>query len=176
MKITSSEIEKRVARFKGLKYSTQGYLDTRIPSHRRNTYNVIGRGVTEDDNLKPAITDARDFNLTYIGAEPGCGAAQHDHPTVEVFIPMTGNWSILWGEKGEHEISIEQFDVVSVPPGIMRGFRNDGNEHAFIMAILGGSDSGHVSWAQEVIKEAEKTGLKLNADGSVTELTPRSPN
>lgn len=56
----------------------------------------------------------------------------------------------------------------------MRGFRNDGDEHAFIMAILGGSDSGHVSWAQNVIMEAEKTGLKLNADGTVTELTPAS--
>jgi quercetin dioxygenase-like cupin family protein len=171
MEITSDDMIKRTARFKELSYSAQGYLDTRIPAHKRNTYNVIGRGVTEDENLKPAILEAEDFNITYIGAEPSCGAALHHHPTVEVFISMTGKWSITWGEKGEHVINIDQFDVVSVPPGIMRGFRNEGDSHNFIMAILGGSDAGNVSWAQSVIEGAEKTGLRLNEDGTITEIT-----
>lgn len=172
MSVTPEEMEKRTARFKDLNYSEQGYLDTRIPEHKRNTYNVIGRGVTEDENLKPAIEDSRDFNLTYIGAEPGCGAALHDHPTIEVFIPMTEKWSIIWGDNGEHETLVEQFDVVSVPPGVMRGFRNEGKEHGFIMAILGGSDSGHVDWQSDVIDKAAKTGLRLNADGSISEIEP----
>lgn len=170
MAITPKDMEKRTARFKDLTYSSQGYLDTRIPAHKRDTYNVIGHGVTEDASLAPAITDAEDFNITYIGAEPGCGAALHDHPSVEVFIAMTGKWAIIWGEKNEHEIVIEPFDVVSVPPGIMRGFRNEGDEHGFIMAILGGSDAGKVFWPRNVVGEAEKTGLRLNEDGTITEL------
>ena len=172
MIITPDDMAGRTARFKELSYSSQGYLDTRMPAHKRNTYNVIGRGVTEDDKLKPAITEAEGFNITYIGAEPGCGAALHDHPTVEVFIAMTGKWCILWGEKGEHKINIDQFDVVSVPSGIMRGFINEGDSHHFIMAILGGSDSGSVSWAKNVVEGAERTGLRLNEDGTITELTP----
>jgi len=172
MTITPDYMAKRTARFKELSYSSEGYLDTRIPAHKRNTYNVIGRGVTEDENLKPAIAEAEGFNITYIGAEPGCGAALHDHPTVEVFIAMTSKWAIIWGDDGEHKINIEQFDVVSVPPGVMRGFSNLGNKHGFIMAILGGSDAGNVSWAKSVIGGAKKTGLRLNEDGSITELTP----
>jgi len=172
MTITPDYMAKRTARFKKLSYSSEGYLDTRIPAHKRNTYNVIGRGVTEDENLKPAIAEAEGFNITYIGAEPGCGAALHDHPTVEVFIAMTSKWAIIWGDDGEHKINIEQFDVVSVPPGVMRGFSNLGNKHGFIMAILGGSDAGNVSWAKSVIEGAKKTGLRLNEDGSITELTP----
>jgi uncharacterized RmlC-like cupin family protein len=172
MTITPKSMENRTARFKDLNYSAQGYLDTRIPAHERNTYNIIGRGVTEDPKLAPAITEAQDFNLTYIGAEPGKGAALHDHPTVEVLIAMTRNWAIIWGDEGQHEIMIEQFDVVSVPPGVMRGFRNESDEHCFIMAILGGSESGSVFWPGNVIGEAEKTGLKLNEDGTISELTP----
>ena len=172
MTVTLKDMESRTARFKELSYSSQGYLDTRIPAHARNTYNVIGRGVTEDPKLAPAIKDAQDFNLTYIGADPGKGAALHDHLTVEVFIPMTGKWTIIWGDEGQYEVTVEQFDVVSMPPGVMRGFRNEGDEHAFIMAILGGSESGRVAWAGNVIGEAEKTGLKLNADGTITELEP----
>ena len=44
----------RVARFKKLNYSSDGYLDSRIPEHMRNTYNVIGRGVTEDASSYPS--------------------------------------------------------------------------------------------------------------------------
>ena len=54
----------------------------------------------------------------------------------------------------------------------MRGFRNESDKHSFIMAILGGSNSGSVSWAPNIIGEAEKTGLRLNEDGTITELTP----
>ena len=85
---------------------------------------------------------------------------------------MTGQWTFLWGENGEHEILIDQFDVISVPPGVMRGFRNESDEHSFIMAILGGTDSGSVSWASNVIDEAEKTGLRLNEDGTISEIEP----
>tara|TARA_B100000214_G_scaffold159319_2_gene114375 strand:- start:376 stop:927 length:552 start_codon:yes stop_codon:yes gene_type:complete len=160
----------RVARFKTLNYSSDGYLDSRIPEHMRNTYNVIGRGVTEDASLTPAITDAQDFNLTYVSAEPGKGASLHDHPTVEVFVPMTSNWTIFWGDKGENEIQIEQFDAVSVPPGVMRGFRNEGEELGFIMAILGGSNSGYVDWADDIIDKAAATGLRLGPDGNAIEI------
>ncbi|MEK9678309.1 MAG: hypothetical protein VW169_07970 [Rhodospirillaceae bacterium] len=166
------DMEDRIARFKDLKYSKTGYLDTRIPEHERHTYNVIGRGVTEDPNLAPAITDSRDFNLTFIGADPGKGAALHDHPTVEVFIPMTGKWAIIWGDEGENEVILDQFDTISVPPGVMRGFRNEGCEHGFIMAILGGSDSGHVDWAEQVLERARQTGLTLDEDGRLVELAP----
>jgi hypothetical protein len=54
----------------------------------------------------------------------------------------------------------------------MRGFRNESDEHSFIMAILGGTDSGSVSWASNVIDEAEKTGLRLNEDGTISEIEP----
>ena len=31
------------------------------------------------------------------------GAALHSHSTVEVFIPLSGTWSIYWGDEGEQE-------------------------------------------------------------------------
>jgi hypothetical protein len=34
---------------------------------------AASNGVTEDASLRPAIPDARDFNLTYVKAEPGKG-------------------------------------------------------------------------------------------------------
>ena len=94
------QMQERVARFNELRPSRQAFVDTRIPEHVRDIYNVIGTGVTEDPELKPAITAAEGFNITYVGAESGKGAALHSHTTVEVFIPMTGRWSVFRGDEG----------------------------------------------------------------------------
>ncbi|MCZ6810909.1 MAG: cupin, partial [Planctomycetota bacterium] len=97
------EMRSRTAFFEDLRPSQQAFVDTRIPEHERDIYNVIGRGVTEDSNLQPAIRAVEGFNVTYIGADPGKGAALHSHPTVEVFVAMTGRWVVYWGNHGDDE-------------------------------------------------------------------------
>ena len=165
--VSMEEMLGRVARFDALESSPRAFVDSLIPGHERDIYNVIGRGVTEDTDLSPAITAVQDFNLTYVSAQPGKGAALHSHSTVEVFIPLSGKWSIYWGDEGEQEVILDAWDTVSVPPGVMRGFRNVGDAHAHLMAILGGTDAGHVAWAPKVLEQARRTGLKLDAHGNL---------
>ncbi len=169
LQVTKEEMLKRVARFKQLTPSAHAFVDSRIPGHERLIYNVIGSGVTEDASLAPAIGDARDFNLTYVKAAPGKGAALHSHTTVEVFTPLSGRWAIIWGDRGENEIVLEAWDTISVPPGVMRGFRNAGDQDAYLMAILGGTDAGRVTWPPEVLDKARRSGLSLDADGNVVQ-------
>jgi mannose-6-phosphate isomerase-like protein (cupin superfamily) len=165
--MSRAEMDKRVARFKDLKPSRRAFVDSLIPGHEREIFNVIGRGVTEDPGLNPAITDARDFNVTLVHAHPEKGAALHAHPTVEVFIALSGRWGVYWGDRGENEIILEQWDTISVPPGVMRGFRNAGTEDGYLLAVLGGTDAGHVAWAPDVLERARQTGLKLDAQGNL---------
>ncbi len=167
--VSMDEMLSRTARFAGLRPSKQAFVDTRIPEYERDIFNVIGAGVTEDPDHKPAITAVEDFNITYVGADPGKGAALHSHTTVEVFIAMSGRWAIFWGDEGENEIELDQWDVVSVPVGIMRGFRNIGDSHANLMALLGGTDAGKVDWAESVLARAAETGLSLDAEGNLVE-------
>ena len=167
VRISKEEMLKRVARFKELKPSLQAFVDSRIPGHEREIFNVIGRGVTEDASLPPAITDAQNFNLTLVRSAPGKGAALHSHQTVEVFISLSGEWAIYWGDEGESEIVLGPWDTISVPPGVMRGFRNAGNEDGYLMAILGGTDAGKVAWAPAVLERARQTGLALDEAGNL---------
>jgi mannose-6-phosphate isomerase-like protein (cupin superfamily) len=167
MKVSMDEMRKRVARFKELQPSRKAFVDSLLPGHEREIFNVIGRGVTEDVSLRPAITDASDFNLTFVHAGPGKGAALHAHPTVEVFVALSGRWAVYWGDQGEHELVLEQWDTISVPPGVMRGFRNAGTTDAYLMAILGGTDAGHVTWSPDVLEQAKATGLTLDANGNL---------
>lgn len=167
------EMESRLARYRDLRASKQAFVDTRIPEYERDIYNVIGRGVTEDKDLAPAITDSRYFGITYVGADPGKGAALHAHETIEVFVPLTGRWAAYWGEKGDKEIEMEPFDVISFPPGVYRGFRNIGDGHAMLMAIIGSKpethEGGRVDWAPDVLERSHATGLRVNAEGDLEE-------
>jgi mannose-6-phosphate isomerase-like protein (cupin superfamily) len=167
MQITKEAMLRRVARFKDLAASEHAFVDSKIPGHERLIYNVIGGGVTEDPSLAPAVADARDFNVTYVKAEPGKGAALHSHTTVEVFTPLSGRWAIVWGDRGENELILETWDTISVPPGVMRGFRNVGSEDALLMAILGGTVPGRVTWSPDVLEKARRTGLQLDTEGNV---------
>jgi len=165
--ISQAEMIRRVARFKELKSSAHAFVDTRIPGHEREIYNVIGRGVTEDAALDPAITAAEDFNMTLVKAAPGKGAAPHSHATVEVFMPLTGEWAVYWGDHGEEEIILGCWDVISVPAGVMRGFRNVGREDHYLLALQGGTDPGRVTWAARVLENAKGTGLALDESGNL---------
>ena len=69
----------RVARFADLKSSAKAFVDALIPGYERDIYNIIGRGVVEDKELEPPITDNRDFNVGLIKCEPGKGASLHIH-------------------------------------------------------------------------------------------------
>ena len=170
---TVEDMLARTARFRHVKPSSQAFVDTRIPEYQRDIYNIIVRGVTEDANLAPAITDARYFGITYVGADPGKGAALHAHETIEVFIPLTGRWAACWGADGAKEIELDPFDCISFPPGVYRGFRNIGDEHAILMAIIGSKaeteDGGRVDWAPAVLEESHRTGLRVNAEGDLEE-------
>ncbi len=167
VQVSREDMIARFAKFGELTPSKQAFVDTRLPEHTRDIFNVIGMGVTEDPELKPAITAVEGFNVTYVGADPGKGAALHAHTTVEVFIAMSGRWAVFWGDEGENEIKLDTFDCVSVPVGVMRGFRNIGDSHAHLMAILGGKDAGKVSWADSVLERANESGLALDEKGNI---------
>ncbi len=160
-------LRKRVARFRDLKSSSQAFADTRIPEYAREIYNVIGRGVTEDASLKPAIEDNRDFNLTFMKADPGKGSSQHDHDTIECFVVLTGRWAITLGDDGGEAIILDQFDTFSVPPGVMRGVRNAGSEPGVILTILGGTDPGRAKWSTHINEKSRALGLYVNEAGDL---------
>jgi len=159
----------RVGRFKELKSSAKAFIDALIPGYERDLYNIIGRGVVEDKELVPPITDNLDFNLGMIKAGPGKGSSLHIHLTIEVFFALTGKWAIYWQNKDgtQYEVILEPYDTVSVPIGLSRGFRNAGNETAYLLAVVGGTDPGKVIWPDETLEMARDHGIGLDERGDL---------
>ena len=167
VQIAEGEMLKRVARFSEIKGTRQAFVDSLLPGHERENFRVIGQGVTENPTDRPAIAAEHDLNVGGIRAKPGNGAALHAHKTVEIFIPFSGKWSICWGDKGEHEVILGPLDTVSVPPGVMRGFRTVGDEEAYLLTILEGRDPGRVTWSADVLDQAKVSGVALDKKGDL---------
>jgi quercetin dioxygenase-like cupin family protein len=165
-------MEQNVARLRQIKGSDIAFLDQRIPGYQREIINIIGMGVVEntaDPNLAPKIKGtAEGFAVTYVRNTPkGHGAALHRHPTEEVFIALKGPWQVFWLEGDEERsLRLEEGDIVNVPIGVYRGFRNAGDDPAAtLIAIVGGPDPGKVDWHPSVIEAARATGLSVDDEG-----------
>jgi quercetin dioxygenase-like cupin family protein len=161
-----------VARLDRVKGSSLAFLDQRIPGYQREIINIIGMGVVEnldDPDLAPKIAaPAHGFAVTYVRHTPkGHGAALHRHPTEEVFIAAKGPWEVFWLEgDAERKITLQPGDIVNVPIGVYRGFRNAGDDpEATLIAIVGGPDTGKVDWHPSVIAAARETGLSVDDEG-----------
>src|SRR6185312_14719631 len=176
--VSVAEMEgSRVARLEAMHGSDLAFLDQRIPGYQREIINVIGMGVVEnttDPRLAPKIkAGAHGFAVTYVRNTPkGHGAALHRHPTEEVFIAVKGPWEVFWLEgEAERVVTLQPGDIVNVPIGIYRGFRNAGDDpDATLIAVVGGPDTGKVDWHPSVIALARDTGLAVDDDGKLIEV------
>ena len=169
--LTEADMAAHVARFRDIPSTSKAFIDTRIPGHERDIYTIIGGGVLEDPAIRPPLPP-QDFHLAIIRAEPGKGAALHSHLTQEVFMPLSGRWAIVWGPRGEREVILEQYDTISVPIHLMRGFRNAGNDPAMLLAIVGGHDPGRVGWPEAMKDMVRGVGYELTEDGVLREIQP----
>ncbi len=161
----------RVARFDKLTPTRKSFVDTAVDGHQRYIFMVIGNGVNEDSGHKLTIEDHRDFAVGIISAEPGHGASLHLHTTIEMFMPLKGSWAIFWLDQNseQQEVVLEKHDVISVPPGIFRGFRNQSDGKALLFAINGNTDPGRVEWPQEMLDKAAAKGYALDENGNLLE-------
>ncbi|MBL8343945.1 MAG: cupin domain-containing protein [Rubrivivax sp.] len=149
------EMEARVARFHRL-VPTGDYVDALIPGCERTTWRVLG-------HPPEAPLAADQFHMNLVRCAPGKAAPLHNHLTQEVFVALTGEWEVFWGPEGARALRLAPYDVVSVPPGVSRGFRNVGPGEALLMGIAGGHDPGHINWPASVRAAAAAAQVTLPA-------------
>ena len=109
---------------------------------------------------------------------PGGGVPLHMHAkTIETFMALTGRWKLQWGDRGEYETILEQFDTFAVPAEVSRRFENVGTEKAYLLVLISGGthDMNDLMYAPSVgadieakfgkgVREhVEKVGFQFNA-------------
>ncbi|HEY9280832.1 MAG TPA: cupin domain-containing protein [Eoetvoesiella sp.] len=151
---TATEMSKRVARFAELKGASDGLPDMAHPEGLRTLINVIGFAAPDADknvhspvgsaaSAAAAIPINEGFNLGFARAKPGCGAFAHVHDTNETFMPLTGQWRFFFNEGEEQgHVDLGPYDVISMPPGVARGFTNitqgDPEAESLLLYVIAG--------------------------------------
>lgn len=89
---------------------------------------------------------------------PGGGVPLHMHAkTIETFLALTGRWKLQWGDRGEYETILEQFDTFAVPAEVSRRFENVGTEKAYLLVLISGGthDMNDLMYAPSVGQDIE---------------------
>lgn len=167
--VSMDEMRSRVAIFAEQTPSPRPLIDAVLPQFQREIFTLIGGGVLEDPNVRPPITAVEGFHVSIVRAKPGMGTGLHNHKTVEVFMPLTGRWSVQWNDDGASTLTVGPYDVVSIPVGVMRGFRNESDEEAMLLVIVGGTDPGQVDWTPSVLEAAAARGFIRDASGLIAD-------
>ncbi len=145
IEISAGEMRTRVSRFRDLKpLRAAESLD--IPQeakdviYSRELLSVIGLADTETPvNQGAPIQGAGGITMTHAKCPPGTGPSLHAHQqTYETFTVLRGRFEVTWNDDGSERIELEEFDTISVPPGVCRAFRNIGDEDGILQVVISG--------------------------------------
>jgi uncharacterized RmlC-like cupin family protein len=115
------------------------------------------------------VKGPRGLIVSIAECEPGNGPGLHRHlNTVENFLCLSGRFEIAWGDQGEHTLVLEPLDLVSVPVGENRSFRNISNELGRLLVMIVPQTDEQVDpvlFAPSLAKEIENDYGKSAVEG-----------
>jgi quercetin dioxygenase-like cupin family protein len=180
--ISRAEMDERIARFGELTtWAVQ--RNERVPQaardliYARRLVAVAVPGAVEGPFNNPAAISGTDFSLTVAVCPPGQGPGLHTHEkTTETFTCLTGRFRVYWGDEGEEDTVLERLDTISIPPGVVRGFQNVGDDEGMLQVLITGGvhDMNDIAlvpalarqleqFGPDVLSEIEQTGLRFDA-------------
>jgi mannose-6-phosphate isomerase-like protein (cupin superfamily) len=138
--VTQDDMKHRIARYKDLPEDPEAFVDHADKTRKRRITWAISPGQTGG----PAPIDVpHGFHTLIITAGKGKLPPSHSHPYNEVFMCLEGRFAIFYGveseakaQRGEPDLVLEKFDMVSVPPGTMRTFACLDDEPGTLMTIF----------------------------------------
>jgi uncharacterized RmlC-like cupin family protein len=142
--LSRHEMEGRVARFNKLQtYQAQNLKAHGIPPGAiekvaaRRVYPVMAPADYEGRSAAAPVKGPRGLIVSIAECEPGNGPGLHRHlNTVENFLCLSGRFEIAWGDHGENTLVLEPLDMVSVPRGENRSFRNISDETGRLLVMI----------------------------------------
>ena len=177
-RITSEQMHRDyIVRFDELKHHgiPLMFIDSVLPGHQRMNYAVIGDTASENPEYAPAITAPHKFQIGMGFAAPGNGPAYHTHDYVEMFLILKGKWRFYWGndpdpDQAEGEVILRKWDMITLPPGLYRGFEVAGKKVGWFFAVLDPHPvflSKDPIWSPHVEKLAMEHGFHADASGKM---------
>lgn len=127
----NARLADRLARYRDIDEDTKAFQDVQDPANRR----IIKYLVARHSDYAP-VTDRNDLTVAILESMPGKGPKLHAHDYPEIFFCQEGEYGIVWGDHGEHCVTLNPLDTFAVPPGINRLVVNTGTTPGTMMVLF----------------------------------------
>lgn len=142
---TPQEMEKRIVRAKTIepkkrRFDSQGGIPTAameaIAANSIYLYMAPAEGVGATSQ-NPGVVGFPGLTVNVCRCPKGQGPELHSHArTLETFMCLSGQFVVSWGDQGQYSTLLDQHDMISVPPNVMRAFRNSGQTDEAVLLVL----------------------------------------
>jgi mannose-6-phosphate isomerase-like protein (cupin superfamily) len=167
------EMNARVARFKELQPQSSSYdADVGIPKEvyetmtARTLYLLMAPENQGGPMAQaPAVVTQDKMSVIIAKCPPGDGPLLHAHQfTRETFMCLDGRFKIQWGDEGESELILEKYDMIAVPPCVVRRFENISDETGHLLVWINGDSVESFNDIDHPKVEAERLAAEFGDD------------
>ena len=121
-----------------------------------------------------AIYGAAGLTMNISVCPPGQGPGLHvHHKTFETFIVLDGRFEFSVNDDAAQKVVLNQWDTLSVPPGVCRGFRNVADRDSTLLTVITGGvhDRNDISLPPSIGERLDTFGPAVIAEVKAIGLT-----
>ena len=141
-------------------------LDAVLPGHGWQLAPVIGFGLSQHRDHRPAVSDPQGFSVEWLQVPPGQCSAAFKLDEAAVLVHAEGPLSVAFNDgNASVSASMGAWDTLSIPAGTLRQFINTGTKPAHALLIVNGDARKRPQFHASVHAQAAALDMALDAGG-----------